>query len=106
MVAGTCTALGEGRPGCSRSRRTLRAPLPAKPPNGGPRAVPGTQSLLGRVLIINTWSQGRVGLGNCGEVDGTVMRGQTVHRAEHLGEEFGLQSFAVAGEDRSRGWGY
>lgn len=68
--------------------------------------MPGTQSLLGRVLIINTWSQGRVGLGNCGEVDGTVMRGQTVHRAEHLGEEFGLQSFAVAGEDRSRGWGY
>ena len=67
--------------------------------------MPGTQSLLGRVLIINTRPQGRVGLGNCGEVGGTVMRGQRVHRAERLGEEFGLQSFAVAGEDGSRGWG-
>lgn len=55
--------------------RPRRAPLGAKPSKGGPRAVTRIHGPPGRVLFIDTWPQGRMGLGDCGEVGGTVMRG-------------------------------
>ena len=65
---------GARYPGGRCGRRWVQSPLME-----ASRGVAGTQGFPARILVIDTWPRGRVGLGGCGEVGGTVLRGQTAH---------------------------
>ena len=65
---------GARYPGGRCGRRWVQSPLMEA--SGG---VAGTQGFPARILVIDTWPRGRVGLGGCGEAGGTVLRDQAAH---------------------------